>query len=63
MRPRGEEEEVRRRADEVSPDKGRDAGFAGTIVEGGRGARGDVRDRLEAIISNGGNEGGRRDHG
>ena len=52
MRPKGEEE-VCRRADEDSADKGRDAGFAGTVLEGSRGARGNVRDRLLAIISNG----------
>ena len=52
MRPRGEEE-VRRRADEDSPDEGRDAGFVGTVIEGSRGARGNVRDRLQAIISDG----------
>ena len=52
MRPKGEEE-VCRRADKDSADEGRDAGFAGTVLEGSRGARGNVRDRLQAIISNG----------
>ena len=38
---------------EESPDEGRDSRFAGAIVEGSRGANGDVRDRLEGIVADG----------
>ena len=38
---------------EESPDEGRDSRFAGDIVEGSRGANGDVRDRLEGIVADG----------
>ena len=39
--------------DDVSADEGRDAGFAGAVLEGSRGAMVDVRDRLETIVTNG----------
>ena len=39
--------------DDFSADEGRDAGFAGAVLEGSRGTMVDVRDRLETIVTNG----------
>ena len=38
---------------EIDDDEGRDAGFAGAVLEGSRGTMVDVRDRLETIVTNG----------